>query len=112
MKIFILPGVLAVAGLSVSCVHQVRTSGVYAAPAAEKTRQVPAFERQVANARDAGEGDYVVRRLRQQMAAEPDNLGVRIELIEHYTRSGYPELALEHSRLAAARFPESAAPSS
>ena len=73
MKIFILPGVLAVAGLSVSCVHQVRTSGVYAAPAAEKTRQVPAFERQVANARDAGEGDYVVRRLRQQMAAEPDN---------------------------------------
>ena len=108
MKIFLLPGVLVVAGLSVSCVHQVRTSGVYAAPAAEKIRQVPAFERQVANARDAGEGDYVVRRLRQQMAAEPDNLGVRIELIEHYTRSGYPELALEHSRLAAARFPESA----
>src|SRR5436190_4611662 len=89
MKIFILPG-------------------VHAAPAAEKTRQVPAFERQVANARDAGEGDYVVRRLRQQMAAEPDNLGVRIELIEHYTHSGYPELALEHSRLAAARFPKSA----
>jgi tetratricopeptide (TPR) repeat protein len=108
MKILILPSVLAVACLSVSCVHQVRTSGVYTAPAAEKTRQVPAFERQVANARDAGEGDYIVRRLRQQMAADPDNLGLRIELIEHYTRSGYPELALEHSRLAAARFPESA----
>jgi len=42
------------------------------------------------------------------MSAEPDNLAVRLELIEHYTGAGYPELALEHCRLAAARFPESA----
>jgi len=62
----------------------------------------------VAKAIDAGEGDYMARRLRQQMAAEPDNLSVRLELIAHYTRAGYPELALEHSRLAAVRFPESA----
>src|SRR5260370_9541611 len=105
MKIFILPGVLAVAGLSVSCVHQVRTSGVYAAPAAEKTRQVPAFERQVANARDAGEGDYVVRRLRQQMASAPDNLGVPIQLIDPLPRSRYPELPLDPNPPATAAFP-------
>jgi tetratricopeptide (TPR) repeat protein len=67
------------------------------------------MERQIQNARDAGEGDYVVRALRQKMAAEPDNLAVRMEVIEHYTRAGYPELALEHCRLAATRFPDSAA---
>ena len=66
------------------------------------------MERQVTNAVDAGEGDYIVRSLRQRMAADPDNLAVRVELIEHYNRAGYPELALEHCRLAAARFPESA----
>jgi len=66
------------------------------------------MERQIANAVDAGDGDYRVRLLRQRMAADPENLGVRIELIDHYTRAGYPELALEHCRLAAARFPESA----
>jgi Flp pilus assembly protein TadD len=32
-----------------------------------------------------------------------------LELIDHYTRAGYPELALEHCRLAATHFPESAA---
>jgi Flp pilus assembly protein TadD len=32
-----------------------------------------------------------------------------LELIDHYTQGGYPELALEHCRLAATRFPESAA---
>src|SRR5262249_9476730 len=52
--------------------------------------------------------DYKVRALRQKMAANPEDLSVRIELIEHYARAGYPELALEHCRLAAARFPESA----
>jgi Flp pilus assembly protein TadD len=67
------------------------------------------MERQIQNARDVGEGDYLVRSLRQRMAAEPDNLGIRLELIEHYTQTGYPELALEHCRLAATRFPDSAA---
>src|SRR5204863_8301562 len=32
----------------------------------------------------------------------------RVELIQHFARIGYPELALEHSRVAAVRFPESA----
>jgi len=103
MKSFTIPCVIVAAGLTVSCVHQVRTaSGFPAAPAPS------AMDRQVANAIDAGEGDYKVRLLRQRMAADPDNVAVRIELIEHYNRAGYPELALEHCRLAVVRFPESA----
>jgi tetratricopeptide (TPR) repeat protein len=100
------------AGFSLSCVHQSQTvSGIppLPTPKAEKsTKQASAMERQISNATDAGEGDYAVRALRQKMAAEPENLAVRLELIEHYTRAGYPELALEHCRLAATRFPESA----
>src|SRR5713101_4995926 len=104
-----IPCVIAAAGLTVSCVHQVRTaSGYPAAPAPSEKSRPSAMERQIANAVDAGDGDYRVRLLRQRMAADPENLAVRIELIEYYTRAGYPELALEHCRLAAARFPESA----
>jgi tetratricopeptide (TPR) repeat protein len=68
------------------------------------------MQRQIANAADTGVGDYLARELRQKMAAEPDNQSVRLELIDYYTRSGYPELALEHCRLAVARFPEWAEP--
>lgn len=105
------PILVAVAGMSLSCVRQIRTVNVYptpSTPAAQRSAANSAMERQVANAVDAGEGDYVVRSLRQKMAAEPDNLAVRLELVDHYTVAGYPELALEHCRLAAARFPESA----
>jgi Flp pilus assembly protein TadD len=103
--------IVAATGLSVACVHQVRTvSGLPSMPGAESSsKRATAFERQVQNARDAGEGDYVVRALRQKMAAEPETLAVRLELIDHYAQGGYPELALEHCRLAATRFPESAA---
>src|SRR5262245_21231468 len=88
MKTFLFPFVLAAAGVSVSCVHQTRTASCYGnSPASsEKTRQVAAFERQVMNAKDAGEGDYIVRSLRKQMASEPDNLAVRSELIDNYNR--------------------------
>lgn len=102
---------LTLTGLDTACVRQVRTlSGVpsVAAPAEKPARQQTAMERQVRNAADAGEGDYQVRALRERMSAEPENLAVRLELIGHYERSGYPELALEHCRLAAPRFPESA----
>jgi tetratricopeptide (TPR) repeat protein len=102
MKLFKISCVAAAAVLTVSCVHQVQTAGVYAAPP-----RPTAMERQIANAVDAGEGDYVARSLRQRMAAEPENVAVRIELIKHFTAAGYPELALEHCRVAATRFPES-----
>jgi len=65
------------------------------------------MKRHAINAVDAGDGDLRVRALRQKMAAEPDNLAVRLELARHYERAGYPELAVEHCRLAAARFPGS-----
>src|SRR3982074_811082 len=108
MKALTIPIIVATASLSASCVHQVRTvSGLPPMPNAEApTKRITAMERQVQNARDAGDGDYVVRALRQKMAAEPDNLAIRLELIEHYTHAGYPELALEHCRLAGTRFPE------
>lgn len=106
MTLYKISGVVAIASLSVSCVHQVRTASVYPAPA--RTTRASAMDRQIANAVDAGDGDYVARSLRQRMAAEPDNVAVRLELIKHFTAVGYPELALEHSRVAATRFPESA----
>src|SRR5260370_18135121 len=110
MKAIQIPFLVAAASLSVQGVHQVRAvRGLPPMPNAQSSAKKPsAMERQVQNARDAGEGDYVVRSLREKMAAEPDNLAVRLELIDHYTQGGYPELALEHCRLAATRFPESA----
>ena len=43
----------------------------------------------------------------QRVAAEPDNIPVRLELAKLYRERGYPEVALEICRLAAERFPES-----
>jgi tetratricopeptide (TPR) repeat protein len=103
MTVFKIACVAAAAGLGLSCVHQVQTAGVYPTPP-----RATAMERQIANAVDAGEGDYVARALRQKMAAEPDNVAVRLELIRHFTSAGYLALALEHCRVAAARFPDSA----
>lgn len=68
----------------------------------------PAFERQIRNALDAGDGDYDLRALRERLAARPGDLAARMELAEAYRRRGFPEVALEHYRLAAARFPDSA----
>jgi Flp pilus assembly protein TadD len=61
----------------------------------------------VLNAVDAGEGNPRVRALRQKMAEEPQNIPVRVDLAEEYRKSGYPELELEHLRLAVERFPDS-----
>jgi len=66
------------------------------------------FERQILNARYAGEGDLDLRALQARLASEPDNLQVRLDLAQRYERLGSRELALEHYRLAAGRFPESA----
>jgi Flp pilus assembly protein TadD len=66
------------------------------------------MERQIRNAVDVGEGDYQIQLLRRRLSAEPDNVDIRLELAKAYRDRGYPELALEHCRLASARFPESA----
>lgn len=63
--------------------------------------------RQVQNAVDAGDGDLEARALRQRLAANPDDLDARLALAQRYDRRGLPDLALEHYRLAAIRFPDS-----
>src|SRR3954466_13029758 len=91
------------AALGTSCVHERRIAGTpVAAPAPT------VWDRQIRNATDGGDGDYVLKAMGQRVAAEPDNIPVRLELAKLYRDRGYPEVALEICRLAAARFPESA----
>ena len=90
-------------GLSISCVHQ--TVGKTAAPV---RAPLNVWEQQIRNAVNVGDGDYQFGMLRQKVAAEPDNVAARIELAGAYRERGYHEIALEISRLAAARFPGSA----
>jgi Flp pilus assembly protein TadD len=93
---------LGLALLAAGCTKQVRTAH---APVTAPPPTV--WDKQIANARDAGEGDYQLRVLRQKVAAEPDNLTVRLELAQAYRDRGYSDVALEMTRLAAARFPAS-----
>jgi Flp pilus assembly protein TadD len=98
------------AGISVlgcSCTHTVVTRTGAPAPPATQPATVNAFDRQIHNARDVGDGDYQLRALRQRIAAEPDSSAARLELANAYRQRGYPDVALEIYRLAAARFPES-----
>lgn len=67
----------------------------------------PMMHKQVLNAVDAGEGNPRVRELRAEVAAKPNNVRARMELASEYGRTGYPELELEHLRLAIDRFPDS-----
>jgi tetratricopeptide (TPR) repeat protein len=96
----LIPAVAAL--LSASCMHKqiVKTA---APPAVAPT----VWDRQVRNAIDAGEGDVQFRQLREKVAAEPDNIAARLELAKAYRERGLHEIALEISRLATARFPES-----
>ena len=104
MKSRYIPALLAAgAALSISCVHQTRIAGANAPAAAPLSN----WDRQVRNAIDAGDGDYQLRVLREKVAAEPDNIPVRLELAKAYRERGYHEVALEISRLAVARFPQS-----
>jgi tetratricopeptide (TPR) repeat protein len=104
MKFRSTPALLAAcAAFSVSCVHQTQVSGT----AMPKSATVNPWERQIRNAVDAGDGDYQLRALREKVSAEPDNIPVRLELAKAYRERGYHEIALEISRLAVARFPES-----
>src|ERR1035441_2479571 len=103
MKSRYLPALLACAAFSVSCVHQTQVSRTNAPTSAPMSN----WDRQVRNAIDAGDGDFPLRALRQKVAAEPDNVAVRLELAKAYGERGYHEVSLEISRLAVARFPQS-----
>jgi Flp pilus assembly protein TadD len=61
----------------------------------------------VGNAVDAGQGDLVLRELRRRLAADANDLDARMQIAKLYSQKGLPDLALEHYRLAAARFPDS-----
>jgi tetratricopeptide (TPR) repeat protein len=94
---------IAAAAASLACTSAQRTSRVLP----PNTHTPPAFQRQIQNALDAGDGDIQVKLLRQKVAADPDNLQARLELADAYRLRGYPDIALEHFRLAAGRFPDS-----
>lgn len=73
------------------------------------TYSVPVvMERQIQNATDAGEGDSELHALRQRLAANPQDLESRVLIARLYKRRGLNDLALEHYRLAATQFPDSA----
>jgi len=97
------PIVLALAALTASCT---RTTVVKTA-APHPPAPLTVWDRQIRNAVDAGDGDYQFRQLREKVAAQPDNVDARVALATAYRERGYPEIALEISRLAVARFPES-----
>jgi len=65
------------------------------------------MKRHVENASDQGDGDFELRGLRQRLAANPDDLNVRLQLANLYSQRGVPDLALEHYRFANARNPKS-----
>jgi tetratricopeptide (TPR) repeat protein len=77
------------------------------APGGRPLPPQPAFQRQIRNAVDAGDGDYHLRLLRDRLAAEPGNLQTRLDLAQAYRKTGFPDVALEHYRLASERFPGS-----
>jgi len=86
-----------------ACTHEVQTAS--APPPITAVRA--AMVRQAQNAKEAGDGDVELRRLRQFLAANPRNPDARILLARYYQAHGSPDLALEHYRLGATQFPDS-----
>lgn len=93
--------------LAISC-SQRQTARV-AAPKPAVAAQHPirqTLRRQVAQAVDAGDGDLQIAALRKTVGTDPKNLAARKQLAAKYAAAGFPELALDHYRIAAAQFPE------
>jgi tetratricopeptide (TPR) repeat protein len=103
---------------SISCSSAPKTVRIKTprAPVASPTGVKAAIERhvraaqEIRNAVDAGEGDFEARQLRERLVADPGNLETRLRLATRYQELDMPELAIEHYRLAAGRFPAEAAP--
>src|SRR5437764_15247617 len=66
------------------------------------------MQRQVQNARDAGEGDFVLGQLREKLLKNPNDLETRLQIADHLKRTGSIDLAIEHYRLSAERHPDHA----
>src|SRR5262245_8012536 len=67
----------------------------------------PTATRQTTNAVDAGDGDLEIANLRKAMMSRPDDVEARLRLADAYLARGFPDVSLEHYRLAAERFPSS-----
>ena len=71
---------------------------------------VTSFDRQIRNAVDAGDGDFQLAQLREKVIASPTDITSRLQLGAAYEAKGYPELALDHYRLAIAQSPDAPEP--
>jgi Flp pilus assembly protein TadD len=83
-----------------------KTAGINSA-----VKQPPSFSatptRQTVNAVDAGDEDLQIAALRRTVTSHPDDVNSRLKLAQAYAAHGFPDVALEHYRLASERFPES-----
>ncbi len=64
------------------------------------SRISPVFDTQVRNAVNMGDGDLEVQALRKRLLDNPGETAVRRRLAAKFEASGYPDLALEHLRIA------------
>ena len=86
-----------------SCARQAQTASRHISQPAVAV----VMQHHVQNAMDAGDGDLELRLLRQRLAENANDLDARILLARRYAQRGVSELALEHYRFAADRFPDS-----
>lgn len=96
--------VALLAVLGTACASRPRAAQT---PAPPVRSQQSAFQQQIQNAHNAGDGDYQLRTMREKVAAAPGDVAARLQLVAAYRDRGYPDIALEMCRLAAARFPQS-----
>ena len=112
----LIPAACLLASLSCSSHRKTVHIKTPAAPMASRSGVKAAMERQirsaheVRNAVDAGEGDFEARQLRERLVANPGDLDTRLRLGARYEDLDMPELAIEHYRLAADRFPSEVTP--
>ena len=71
---------------------------------------VTSFDRQIRNAVDAGDGDFQLAQLREKVIASPTDIASRLQLGAAYETKGYPELALDHYRIATSQSPDAPEP--
>jgi Flp pilus assembly protein TadD len=70
-------------------------------PAATPSRTLSPFVAQARNAVHAGDGDLEIQALRRRLLESPKDITLRRRLADRFAAAGYPDLALEHLRLAA-----------
>ena len=89
--------------LSAACTRQIEP----AYRSQHRTAVATVMKRQIENAVDAGSGDPEMHALRQRLAVDAHDMNARITLARLYAKRGYPDLALEHYRMAMLQDPDS-----